>query len=226
VSHTGIPKLPPAAPSGSGKPSGPAETKAGVKEYNNFFALYAQSLAGDGLVFWPLGFIPGPALLTYGGEVVSATPDVARQLPSVPVRVASLPQRVRQAMEAWANLFQALGFAPTPWSAGAAQRLLSGRKPDGILVIGMPSFRYRPGEMEVPFGVVLTSEKDGMRVARVYNPRHVFPDEPAEGTLLKFSDLKDGRGPVQKLLRTWALMEANFASRYDRQGNPREDRDS
>lgn len=221
ASQPAFPKLLPPAP-GSGKSSsGPAETRAGVREYDEFFRLYAQSFAGQGLEFWPLGFIPGPALVLYGGDlVVAATPDVASGLPRLPVSWDQLPERVRQAMEPWAALFQALGFAPTLWNTGQAKRLLSGCKPEGAVVLGMPRFRYRGGDKEVAFGVVLEPTEDGMKVERVYNPHHV-PDCPFVGAVLKLQELQDGRGPVHKLLRTWALMEANFASRYHRDGTPR-----
>ena len=47
-------------------------TKAGVREYNDFFGLFAKALR-ENRAFRPLGFIPGPAVILNfreGGEVI------------------------------------------------------------------------------------------------------------------------------------------------------------
>jgi len=222
-------------------------TRAGVKEYNTFFGLYAEivrnsrrvalldGLTGkqNGLYFVPLGFIPGPAALLFIKEgnvqIWDATPDV-KEVISVPTGlgpIEALPDKIREALDEWTRLVQGLGYEPSPWNLSFAQQVLEGSPPSRYLAMMMPRFRYRHDDQEVPFGIVLVPNKDedGMEVVAVHNPATPpIPDMPEVGAVLKFDELKDGKGPVQKLLRTWALMESNYASRYYRDGNPRQQR--
>jgi len=215
-------------------------TVAGKKEYDEFFRLYnlwakaqfrvrlSEGLAGreGGMYFLPLGFIPGPAILLSFREgqvqAVEATPDVKRGLkvPATWTKIAEMPQRIQQALEEWKVVIEGLGYEPSPWNLGFARGVLGGQLPSKYLAMAMPHFRYRPGDPELPLGVVLVPTEGGMKLVLVYNPRGI-PDSPAVSTVLSLAILKDGRGPVQKLLRTWALMEGNYLGRYDRDGNPR-----
>lgn len=222
-------------------------TRAGVREYNDFFGLYAEivsssrrvcltdGLAGrqNGLYFLSLGFIPGPAALLFfkdgNVQIWDTTPDVKKGV-SVPTglgAIEALPDKVREALEEWAGLVKGLGYEPSPWNLSFARGVLEGNPPSRYLAMMMPRFRYRHGDSEVPFGIVLcpTRDEDGMEVVAVYNPaKPPIPDVPEKGAILTFDGLKDDEGPVQKLLRTWALMESNYASRYYRDGNPRQPR--
>jgi hypothetical protein len=208
-------------------------TVAGKKEYDVFFRLYdlwvraqfkvrlTEGLAGKagGTYFLPLGFIPGPAILLSFKEgkiqANEATPDVAKgmKIPTPWLTVTELPQRMQEALEEWCGLVAGLGYEPSAWSLGFARRVLGGRVPSKYLAMAMPHFRYRPGDPERPFGVVLVPVEGGMKVERVYNPQGI-PDVPATEAILTLTELKDGRGPVQKLLRTWTLMEVNYFGRY------------
>lgn len=208
-------------------------TKAGVSEYNDFFGLYAKSVR-ENRPFRPLGFIPGPAVILEfreGGEarVFAATSDVAKAIggtiPTPWVAWDKLPEKIRQALAAQKAVVDGLGYEPSPYNLGLAKALLDGRAPTKYLAAVMPRFRYRGGDPELPFGVALLSVLEGgvlkgLKV-KTYNPRGI-PDVPADGAILSLAVLKDGRGPVQKILRTWALMETNFLSRYDRDGNRRQ----
>lgn len=222
-------------------------TRAGVREYNAFFGLYAEivrnsrrvalldGLTGkqNGLYFVPLGFIPGPAALLFfkdgNVQVWDATPDVEKAV-SVPTGlgpVEGLPEKVREALDEWTGLVQGLGYEPSPWNLSFARGVLEGNPPSRYLSMTMPRFRYRQGDQEVPFGIVLVPSKDedGMEVVAVHNPaKPPIPDVPEVGAVLTFDGLKADEGPVQKLLRTWALMESNYGSRYYRDGNPRDRR--
>jgi len=217
-------------------------TKAGKPEYDHFFELYAivtrssnrcpslkEAMAGKqgGMYFLPLGFIPGPAILLSfrpqngGIQGVKATPDVAKgmKIPTLWQKVAELPAKILQALKEWQSVIERLGYEPSPYNLGFAHGLLEGRVPSKFLAMMMPHFRYRPGDPELPLGVVLipTEGGGGMKVEKIHNPRGI-PDIPKVGTVMTLSDLKNGKGPVQKLLRTWALMEGNFLGRYDREG--------
>ncbi len=204
----------------------PAMTKAGVREYNDFFGLFAKSVR-ERKTFRPLGFIPGPAVLVgfqEGGDIqiVAATPDVATGLKTIPtpwMKWEELPEKIRKALEEWKTGVDGIGYEPSPYNFGFARGLLEGRIPPKFLAMTMPHFRYRPGDLELPFGVVLTPTEGGMKV-KIFNPRNI-PDVPKDDTVMTFDELKNSRGPIQKLLRTWALMEGNFLGRYDREGNPR-----
>lgn len=211
-------------------------TKAGEAEYDAFFRLYHlwvkaqfkvrlnEGLAGQGgMYFLPLGFIPGPAILLSfrEGQIqgTEATPDVKKglKLPATWTKVAEMPQRMQEALEEWKTVVEGLGYEPSPWNFGLARRVLGGQLPSKYLSMMMPRFRYRPGDPELPFGIVLVPVEDEMKVERVYNPQGI-PDVPAMDTVLSLAILKDGKGPIQKLLRTWALMEGNYWGRYG-QGN-------
>ncbi|TSC75357.1 MAG: hypothetical protein G01um101430_452 [Parcubacteria group bacterium Gr01-1014_30] len=216
---------PPPAPDRSQSRISAGDTKAGARDWNDFCRLYATAVQSGGrATFWPLGFIPGPALLTVNGEVVDAEPgEFARGLGNLPKSVTDLDERVRQAMSAWTVLAQELGYSPTPWEREAALWTLNYGRIKGVLVLGMLRFRYRSGDPEVPLGIVL--EETGLekfRVAKVYNPERLA-NVPGEETVLSYASLK-GEGPAQKLLRTWALVEKNFSSRYYRNGSPRRER--
>jgi len=206
-----------------------AMTKAGVREYNDFFGLYAKSVR-EKKPFRPLGFIPGPAILLEfreGGEtqVLAATPDVAQGFEQVPtpwMKWEALPEKIRQALAAWKAYVDGLGYEPSPYNLGLARGLLEGKVPTKYLAMVMPRFRYRPDDPEKPLAVALLpvmvgGELQGLKV-KIYNPKGI-PDVPADGTILTLDELKNGRGPVQKLLRTWTLMENNYLGRYDRDGN-------
>lgn len=206
-------------------------TKAGVREYNDFFGLYAKSVR-ERRAFRPLGFIPGPAVLLNfreGGEVqvFAATSDVARGLGTIPtpwMAWGKLPEKIRQALGEWKAVVDGLDYEPSPYNLGIARGLLEGRAPSKHLAMVMPRFRYRPGDPELPLGVALLpvmvgGTLEGLKV-KIFNPKGI-PDMPSNGAVLKLDELKNGKGPIQKLLRTSALMEGNFLSRYDREGNRR-----
>ncbi len=211
-------------------------TKAGVQEYNDFFGLYAKSIR-EKKAFRPLGFIPGPAVLISFREgeevqITVATTDVARGLKTLPtpwMKREELPEKIRQALDEWQTVISGMGREPSPYNLGFAkdgerdlgfaQGLRQGKMPNH-LAMAMPHFRYRPGDPELPFGVVLIAIEGGMRLERAYNPKNI-PDVPAEGTVLTIDDLRFGKGAVQKLINTWSGMEDNFLRRYTRWGERR-----
>lgn len=210
-------------------------TKAGKLEYDSFFRVFslmvksanrcsslAKALAGQagGIYFLPLGFIPGPAILLsfdWGKvQIMEATPDVKERMkiPTPWQKVEKLPAKIQEALKERRALVKDLGYEPSPWNMKLAQRVLEGRLPARYLAMAMAQFRYRPGDPERPLGVVLIPvENGGMEVLRVYNPSRI-PDVPTAGTVLTFAELKDNQGPIQKILRTWALMESNYHGRY------------
>ncbi|MBA4395183.1 MAG: hypothetical protein C0407_16660 [Desulfobacca sp.] len=218
-------------------------TRAGTQDYDEscrLRAILARStircssiVAGlkaeqDGIYVAALGFIPGTDVLLQFQKgrikVVDATSRIKEgmKVPTEWMKVAELPERIQQALEEWKACIEALGYEPSPWNLGFAQRVLRGDEPPQYLAVVMPRFRYRSGDREKPFGVVLVpgEHEDEMEVERVYNPQDI-PNVPAEGTVLTLEELKGGEGPVQKLNRTWALMESNFLARYNRYGEPR-----
>lgn len=233
--ETPKPAAMPTAPKPGVVPGAPA-TKAGVREYNSFFDLYASIVeeggnecslsdgwAGrrNGRYFLPLGFIPGPAVVLefQGGNpvIIDSTPDVGELTEK---KCAEITEVIRGRQ----NLIEGIGSEPSPWNLGFARRLLEGVMPSRYLAMAMPRFRLGSGDAEVPFGVKLVPADDNaMKVERVYNPTEMA-GAPAEGEVLTLATLKEGRGPVQKMLRTWALMEANYAGRFNRQGEARERR--
>lgn len=205
-------------------------TKAGVREYNDFFGLFAKCLREKGGYFRSLGFIPGPAVILnfrkpngeWEVQITAATSDVAKgmQIPTPWMKASQLPEKTMRALVEHKAVVDGLGYEPSPYNLGLARALLGGQIPAKYLAMVMPKFRYRPGDPELPFGVVLTLAEDGMKLERVYNPQGI-PDVPAQGAVLSLTFLKDNRGPAQKLLRTWALMEGNFLARYAPDGSPR-----
>ena len=224
------PKPAPATPEAPVRKTG--DTLAGVREYSDFFGLYAKAVR-ERKSFRSLGFIPGPAVILdfrEGGEarIFAATSDVARGFKEIPtpwMKWEALPEKIRQVLAAQKAVVDGLGYEPSPYNLGLAKALLDGRPPAKYLAAVMPRFRYRPGDPELPLGVALLpvlegGELKGLKV-KTYNPKKI-PDVPADGTILSLAVLKDGRGPVQKLLRTWALMEENYLGRYDRDGNRRQ----
>ncbi len=211
--------------------------KAGKKEYDTFFSLYATAVRihewttllaamteeKNGYYFLPLGFIPGPAVLLRwnAGKVAisDATPDISRELevPTGLMTVEELPEKIRLSLEERRKLVEYLGYEPSPWNGEFATQVLE-CTPRQYWAGVLTQFKYQ-GTVG-PFGVVLapSGEGDGMTVLRIYNPGNI-PDTPAEGEILSFEDLSN-EGPVQKLLRTCALMESNFGSRFHHNGQP------
>lgn len=232
------------------KPKAPG-MRAGVKEYGEFFGIYAayvrnphkttlrQGRAHEkpGTAFVPLGFIPGPAILLvfsdrdWKVQITEATSDVREELeiPTGWMEPEELPDPIYRATADWDAIYEALRYEHSAWNAGLAQRLLEVRGfiPD-YLAMGMTMFRYE-SHPESHFGVLLvaTEYKDEMELKRVYNPQGI-PDVPAEGTIFPIEDLigKDARGPVQKMIRTWATMEYNYSIRYDHRGQRRSSKPS
>ena len=206
-----------------------------------------EALQGEaeGTYFVPLGFIPGPAIILQFRDdglvrMTNATPDVREWLanevrkaeeagkteeaerlaiPTAWMLVEKLPSKVLHSISEWEAIIKALGYEPSPWNIGFAKRTMEGKPPSCFLSMVMPRFRFRSGDLERPFGVVLVPTKDGqgMKLERVHNPQGI-PDVQDEGAVLTFEELMDGRGPLQKLLRTWALMDDNFDGRYDKEG--------
>jgi len=212
----------------------PGDTVAGLKEYNDFLGLLAKAVRENRVSqIRSLGYIPGPAGIfefREGGEVrvYATTSDVARifknNVPTPWMKWEALPEKIRKALGEWKACVDGIGYEPSPFNLGLARGLLEGRVPTKYLAMAMPHFRYRQGDQELPFSVALLpvmvgGEVQGLKV-KIFNPRKI-PDMPADGTILTLDELKNGRGPVQKLLRTCALMEDNFLSRYDREGNRR-----
>jgi len=214
----------------------PVDTLAGVREYNDFFGLYAKSVR-EKKPFRPLGFIPGPAVIPEfreGGEVriFAATSDVARQFKAIPtpwMKWEELPEKMRKAIDTWKTIVDGLGYEPTPYHFGLAIALREkGKPPAKHLTMVMTNFRYGPGDSERRFGVTLLpvlegGEFVGLKV-KTFNPDGI-PDVPADGVLLKLDELRKD-GPVQKMLALHGGtadpkpgMEENYRRRYDRDGN-------
>jgi len=212
----------------------PGDTRAGAQEYSDFFGLYAKSIR-EKKAFRSLGYIPGPAIILEfreGGEirVLAATSDVAQKIGTIPTNWMSwedLPKKIQLALAEHKSVVDGLSYEPSPYNLGLAKKLLEEKAPSKYLSMTMIRFRYRPGDPEKPFGVVLLPITEGGVLAKLkvktYNPGKI-PDVPQNGTLMSLAELKDGRGPVQKTLRTWALMEENYFYRYDRGGNRRNNR--
>jgi hypothetical protein len=204
-------------------------TVAGVREYKDYFGLLAKSVR-EKKPFWSLGFIPGPAAIPEYGEagevrIIAATPDVAKVLGTVPtpwMQWEELPEKIRQVRVKWKVMVDSLDHEPSPYNLGLARNLLEGRIPSKHLTMAMLRFRYRKGDPEKPFGITLLPILVGGNVqgleVKVYNPAGI-PDVPDDNAILTINDLKEGKGPVQKLLRTCALMENNYFVRYNRLGN-------
>lgn len=203
--------------------------QAGVRQYDAFFKLYAKSVR-EKKAFRSLGYIPGPAVILdirEGGEVriLDATSDVAEIIGTIPtpwMAWEELPVEIQEGLAEHKAVVDELGYEPSPFNLGLATALLDDRAPAKYLAAGMPRFRYRGRDPELPFGVALIpvvegGELKGLKV-HIYNPKGI-PDCPPDGTLLTLAELKEGQGPVQKLLRTWALMERNYRHRYQRDGN-------
>lgn len=208
------------------------DTRAEFRHYETFFGLYAKSVR-ERRPFRSLGFIPGPAVVLEfreGNEVriFAATSDVAERIGTVPtawMQWNDISLEVRQPIDAWKAVVDGIGYEPSPYNIGLAKMLLDGRAPTKYLAMAMPRFRYLSGDPELPFGVVLLpvlegGELKGLRV-KTHNPKNI-PGVPADDTVMTLAELKDGKGPIQKLLRTWALMETNYLGRYDRDGNRRQ----
>lgn len=198
-----------------------------------------------GNYFVPLGFIPGPAIILCFRKdgwvkMVDVTPDVREwlanearkaeeagkaeeaerlKIPSSWMEVEKLPSKVLHSLSEWQTIIEDLGYELSPWNFGLAKRILEGNPPSQSLSMVMPRFRYRSGDPERPLGIVLVPTEDGqgMKLERVHNPQGIS-DVPDEGVVLTIEELKDGRGPVQKLLRTSAGMESNFLGRFTRTG--------
>ncbi|MFH1714058.1 MAG: hypothetical protein ABH831_00430 [Candidatus Nealsonbacteria bacterium] len=221
------------------KPATIITTKAGRQDYNEFFRLFhirvnsampchslKEALAGTkgGMYFLPLGFIPGPAVLLQFKEkqvqVVEGTSDVKKgmKIPSPWQKLENLPPKVQQVLVEWGNVIGKLGYEPSPWNFGIARQILEGKLPKYYLSMVIPHFRYRPGDPEKPLGIVLILEEQNLKLLHIYNPQGI-PDLPNINTILTLEELINGKGPIQKLLRTWALMEGNYSSRYQNNGH-------
>lgn len=212
-----------------------------MDEYRQFFGVYAAYVRNShkttlwqgkaheraGTAFVPLKYIPGPAILMvfddkdWKVQITEATSDVREQLeiPTPWMEPEELPDPIYRAAADWAAIWETLGYEHSAWNAGLAQQLLEGKFIPDYLAMGMPHFRYRPGDEERPFGVLLVATKyeDEMKLDRVYNPQGI-PDVLEVGAIISFDELVDGKGPLQKMLRTWALMEGNYRGRYDHRG--------
>lgn len=210
--------------------------RAGKREYDNFFYLYAlgvrlhewvtlpaAKIGNSGYYFLSLGFVPGSAVLLQwkNGKVsiMDATPDMSKEIevPTGLMTAEELPERISQALKERGDLVTCLGCELSPWNGEFAHRMLEGNPPK-YLAMGMTSFNYEG--TKAPFGVILmpNPKGDGMTVFRTWNPENIS-DVPVEGSVLSFESFsKDG--PVQKLVRTWALMENNFSSRHHHDGQP------
>lgn len=221
------------------RPTTVITTKAGRQDYNEFFKLFhikvksavacyslKEALAGTkgGIYFLPLGFIPGPAILLQFKEgkvqVIEGTNDIKKgmEIPSSWQKAESLPAKIQDVLNEWKNIIEELGHEPSPWNFPLAQQILGRKLPKYHLSMMMPHFRYRPGDPELPLGVMLTPEGEDLKLLHVYNPGGI-PDVPTVNTILTFDKLKNEKGPIQKLLRTWALMEGNYSSRYLNDGH-------
>lgn len=204
----------------------PGDTVAGQTKYDRYFGLFARAVReGKTNGFRSLGFIPGPAaVLEFEANkvrVVGATPEEVQLLGTVPTSWMTweeVPDQIRKPLEAYQLAVATLDHHPSPYHKGSAKRLLAGNLPPQHLTMLMGNFRYKAGDPERPFGVVLVPTENGVRVAKTYNPGNVA-EVPAEGTILTLDQIKNGFGAIQKLLRTWALMEENYTMRYDEQGN-------
>lgn len=204
----------------------PGDTIAGQTKYDRFFAIVAKAVR-EGKIsgFRPLGFIPGPAVIveieTSKIRIIAGTPEETQRLGSVPTESMdwnALPEDIRKPLEAYQIAVAEMDHSPSSYHLGFAKKLLVGKLPAAALCMLMSNFRYKAGDPERPFGIVLVPAENGMKIAKIYNPANV-PDVPAEGTVLPLDLLKNGFGAIQKLLRTWALMEDNFFMRFDEKGN-------
>ena len=205
-------------------------TRAGGREYKDFFILYSryvslgrqEGFAGlveeKGVLFLPLGFVPGEAVILRRLEDgflqrVDATPGARAKirLPAEPVEADALPDEVREPLAEWQTLIQGLGQELSPWSLGLASRLLQGEMPTIHLTVGFIRFQAPGAEgrrgQEVPFGISLTPDWGGVKVERVYNPGGLA-NVPSEGDLIPLEEIqRGGQNPLAKVLRTWAKME-------------------
>lgn len=218
--------LQPQIPRGERKPG---DTVAGQSKYDRYFAIVAQAVRENMIGgFRSLGFIPGPAVILAEDNakvaVLAATPEEARRLGKIPtaqMEWSQLPEEISKALVAYEQAICELGFDPSPYHLGLAKKLLAGKVPPQHLTMLMSNFRYKAGDPERPFGVVLLPTNGGVKISKIYNPANVS-DVPAEGTTLTLDQLKNGFGPIQKLLRTWALMEDNYSWRYNEDGSPKD----
>lgn len=195
-------------------------------QYDEFFSLYAKSVRKK-KPFQSLGYIPGPAVILDFRDVekiriLDATPEVGiNTLPTPWMKRQDLPEQIRQGLAAYTIMVEGLGYKPTPYQFGLAKSVLEGYPPKKYLAMIMARFKYRPTDPELPFGVALLTVSEGGKVmglkVKTYNPC-LIPDVPAEGTIFSLTELRNGQGPVQKLLKIWALLENNYFSRYDRNG--------
>lgn len=204
----------------------PGDTIAGQTKYDLFFAIVAKAVREDKVTgFRPLGFIPGPAIIVEleGNKIriIAGTPEETRRFGSVPTDWLdwnALPEGIRKPLEAYQVAVTELDHHPSSYHRDFSKKLLAGNLPPQHLTMLMSNFRYKAGDPERPFGIVMLPAANGVKIAKIYNPANV-PDVPAEGTILPLDILKNGFGPVQKMLRTWALMEDNYSLRFDEKGN-------
>lgn len=196
-------------------------TRATKENYDEFFRVYASAVKQDLPGFRPLGYIPGPAAIFEFREegeirILEATPDVTKELgtslPTPWIVWDKLPEKIRNGLTNWKALVDGLGYKLSPFHFGLARALQNGKLPAKYLAMGMTHFQY--GDRQVPFGVVLLPLlPEKLKVEKIYNPERI-PNVPEVGTLLTLSDLREGEGPIQKLLKVLTRMENNYFARY------------
>lgn len=200
------------------------------REYEEYFSLYDQYLElgeeegfggldkGTGVLFIPLGFIPGDAVILRrleDGKLerVDAT-DVIRakvRLPEGPISMDDLPDVIRKPLEEWAKIVEHLGHDPSPYNLGLTHGLLSeGRLPkESSLTIALPQFQPPEGG-NAPFGITFVPDWGGVKVEKVYNPSAI-PDVPQESEFIALSRIQEkDTSPLSKILRTAVKMENSY----------------
>jgi hypothetical protein len=170
------------------------------KLWSTFCDLYEIAvMRGNRKGFIPLGRIPGPAVIIRDGKVVASTTD------DIPLGPPS-PELV-QVINAWRNIWEELGFEPTPWEEMAATNLLNREKGE------IPATLVMGGNLDwegktVPVAVALKGlpEQKKMVVVAVYNPQKIeFPSEGEELTLETLQSKKEN--PLSKLTRVTGKVE-------------------
>lgn len=197
-------------------------SQAATEMYDKFMGYYADWLK-DGkevnpiiIELYMLGTVPGPAITVMQGEVVTVFGLDGLKLPC---STKDLPEDVESALKQAKEMWNYLGGNHTPFNKGIVQNLLRGRFPNNSDPIRIGFLRFGYGERIVPFGVSLEPVLVGeakLRVKSVYNPYDLETTKE-----VTFLDIANGEGPVIKAVKTWAMMERNFSSRYHPDGTPR-----
>jgi|GEM_PF-4196282 len=204
----------------------PRLTRAKWSNYKEFFDLFAKYVdlgkkegfgslfeSKGGVIFLPLGFIPGDAIVlrwskSKGWQRVDANPGARAQLSLPPdfIEEGKLPPLVKRFLAAWREMAEALGGNPSPMNFGLAKRLLNGQPPNELR-IGFTNFRFRDTDPEAPFGVSLRTDWGGIVVEHIFCPKKL-PYLPKEGVILSLDKIiEGGKNPLAKLIRTSAKME-------------------